>query len=224
MKKKVWIIPKMSFLLTTLQACVKCFLLIFLLSINSVSIYAQIDNTMIIRGVTIDKNGNPIKGITIEAAGGLNSTETAEDGTFSMEVSRWLKSVTASAPGMHNKTIILNGTNEKPLVFKMKEDKKYNPKHLKGNMTLHGTIVDNNGNPLPGAKIDAKGTNLNTITDADGSFSIEIPRSLRKIIISYPGLHKTTVYLHGRADNPLVLKIGKHSSGIINVNGNFSLF
>lgn len=201
---------------TALCAGFKRVLTMAFLSSFAMTMQAQVATTMTLQGVAVDRNGNPLKGVTIEAAGGITSTETADDGTFSMEVSRWLKSITASGVGLHNKTVKLKDNMNQPIVIKMKMNPDYDPQHLKGNMTLHGTILDKNGNPLPGAKIEAKKLNLNTITDADGSFSMEVPRSLNKVKISYPGLMEATVYLHGRADNPLILQMGKFDGRLMN--------
>lgn len=185
---------------------------------------AQTSNTIVIQGVVYDKNGNVFSGVTIEAAGGITSTQTGEDGTFSMEVSRWLTSIKASAPGMHDIKVKLKGQKSQNLIIKMKEDPEYNPKGLKGNMTLHGTIIDKNGNGLPGVKIESGENELNTVTDADGSFSLEIPRSSEKVRITYPGLSKTVVYLHGRADEPLIIKMSKWTSKLLSEGSSYSLF
>ncbi|MBX3241676.1 MAG: TonB-dependent receptor [Chitinophagaceae bacterium] len=39
---------------------------------------------------------------------------------------------------------------------------------------VRGVIVDAEGNPLPGASVIVKGTNTSAVTEADGSFSIEV--------------------------------------------------
>lgn len=40
---------------------------------------------------------------------------------------------------------------------------------------LSGTVVDENGDPLPGAAVLVKGTSNGTVTDADGSFILSVP-------------------------------------------------
>ena len=40
---------------------------------------------------------------------------------------------------------------------------------------LSGTVVDENGDPLPGAAVLIKGTSDGTVTDADGAFSLSVP-------------------------------------------------
>lgn len=63
------------------------------------SMGAMAQATKTIKGAVIDKSGNPLPGATVEATGGAESVTTDADGTFTMEVPIWLKSVTAKYPG-----------------------------------------------------------------------------------------------------------------------------
>ena len=45
-------------------------------------------------------------------------------------------------------------------------------------VTVTGTVTDSQGNPLPGATVQVKGTNVGVLTDAGGRFSIETGRAL----------------------------------------------
>lgn len=72
---------------------------------------AHAQSTKEIRGFVIDKNGNPIPGAKVQATGGAEMTVTDADGTFSMEVSKWLKSLTATYPGMKSKKAKLKEQN-----------------------------------------------------------------------------------------------------------------
>src|SRR6478752_2651720 len=53
--------------------------------------------------------------------------------------------------------------------------------------SITGKITDANGNPLPGATINAKGTAVGVSTKDDGTFSIAVPSSVRTLIISDVG-------------------------------------
>ena len=80
--------------------------LLFLLMGTGLSMMAQ--TTIEVRGGVVDKkNGTPLPGAKVEATGGAESTVTDADGSFSLEVSRWQKSITATYPGMNKKSMKL---------------------------------------------------------------------------------------------------------------------
>lgn len=54
--------------------------------------------------------------------------------------------------------------------------------------TVRGTVLDEEDVPVIGASIVLKGTSLGTITDFDGSFSIEIPSGDQVLIFSFVGM------------------------------------
>src|SRR5699024_10689129 len=56
-----------------------------------------------------------------------------------------------------------------------------------GQNIIKGTILDDNGLPLPGANISVKGTTVGATTDFDGEFSISTDRESGVLIISYIG-------------------------------------
>ncbi|NJB85812.1 iron complex outermembrane receptor protein [Lewinella marina] len=53
--------------------------------------------------------------------------------------------------------------------------------------TITGTVVDEAGDPLPGAYITVKGSTLGTSTDADGTYSISVPEAARNLVFSFLG-------------------------------------
>lgn len=75
-------------------------------------------NTKVITGAVIDKNGNPLPNALVEATGGAESVTTDADGSFRIEVPIWLKSLTAKYAGMKDKTIKIE--NNSQIVFEMK--------------------------------------------------------------------------------------------------------
>lgn len=52
-----------------------------------------------VNGAVVDPNGNPLPGAVVSATGGAETTIVESDGTFSLEVPVYLKSLTASYPG-----------------------------------------------------------------------------------------------------------------------------
>lgn len=53
---------------------------------------------------------------------------------------------------------------------------------------IKGAVVDKNGNPLPGAQVEATGGAESTTTDADGTFSLEVPMWLKSATARYAGM------------------------------------
>ncbi len=52
---------------------------------------------------------------------------------------------------------------------------------------VHGTVFDESNEPLPGVNIQIKGTNFGTVTDLDGSFSLQINDFEATLILSFIG-------------------------------------
>lgn len=53
---------------------------------------------------------------------------------------------------------------------------------------VSGVVVYENGEPVIGASIQAQGTTQGTISDYDGKFEMEVPESVKTLIISYVGM------------------------------------
>ncbi|SET49162.1 TonB-linked outer membrane protein, SusC/RagA family [Draconibacterium orientale] len=65
------------------------------------------------------------------------------------------------------------------------------------NITVKGTIVDESGEPLPGATIQQQGTTNGTITDIDGNFSLSVPADAT-LSISFIGYKSIEVAIDGK--------------------------
>lgn len=78
---------------------------------------AQVEQKTV-RGVVLDTNGNPIAGAEVMAPGGGASTITDADGSFSMTVSPYLKTLTATYAGMGSKKMKVRF--DRDMVFNMK--------------------------------------------------------------------------------------------------------
>jgi TonB-linked SusC/RagA family outer membrane protein len=65
---------------------------------------------------------------------------------------------------------------------------------------ITGTVSDEKGTTLPGATVTAKGTNTAVTTDVNGKFTIEIPASVKALLITFVGMQEETVTL-GRGTN-----------------------
>ncbi len=64
--------------------------------------------------------------------------------------------------------------------------------------TVTGKITDENGEGLPGATIQEKGTSNGTITDVNGSYSLTVPQNA-VLTISFVGYEMQEVALNGRS-------------------------
>lgn len=53
--------------------------------------------------------------------------------------------------------------------------------------TVTGTVVDTKGDPMPGAKVQVKGTNEYVITNMDGTFSMQLDNPKSKLVSQYVG-------------------------------------
>lgn len=57
---------------------------------------------------------------------------------------------------------------------------------------IKGAVIDKNGNPLPGAVVEATGGAESATVDADGTFSMEVPVWLKKVTARYAGMESKT--------------------------------
>ena len=53
---------------------------------------------------------------------------------------------------------------------------------------VSGVVVDGNGEPIIGASIQAKGTTQGTISDYDGKFEMNVPESVKTLVVSFVGM------------------------------------
>lgn len=61
-------------------------------------------------------------------------------------------------------------------------------------ITIKGTVTDNEGQPLPGANVIVKGTALGTQTDFDGNYTLEMPKN-SVLSFSYIGFETKEITL-----------------------------
>ena len=56
-----------------------------------------------------------------------------------------------------------------------------------------GTVLDENGDPLPGASVMIEGTSEGTATDADGNFSLLVHKPGTTLVVSYVGMETSRI-------------------------------
>ena len=79
-------------------------------------------------------------------------------------------------------------------------------------VSIKGTVVDANGEPLIGASVVEKGNTSNgAVADFDGNFSLNVPSESSVIVVSYVGM------------NSQELKVGKQRTFQITPSDNTTL-
>ncbi len=58
---------------------------------------------------------------------------------------------------------------------------------------VSGVVVDSKGEPIIQASVIAKGTTIGTATDIDGKFKMEVPASVKTLVVTYIGMEKKEV-------------------------------
>lgn len=71
---------------------------------------------------------------------------------------------------------------------------------------ISGKVRDSTGAPLIGVSLKVKGTNMGTVTDAGGNFSLSIPNDNAVLEVSYIGYNTREIPVEGKKDLNIVLK------------------
>lgn len=90
--------------------------------------------------------------------------------------------------------------------------------------TVHGYVIDKNGNPLAGAEVIAAGGGESAITDADGSFTLQVSPFLKALIAKYAGMEAKKMKINGQGDMVFNMKEKWPTRAFINVLGTYSYF
>lgn len=67
-------------------------------------------------------------------------------------------------------------------------------------ITVSGTVVDQDGVSLPGVNIVVKGTAIGTVTDGNGNFTLSVPAGRNTLIVSYVGYITQEVDIDNRTN------------------------
>ena len=67
------------------------------------------------------------------------------------------------------------------------------PAWMWAQMTVTGTVLDENGDGAIGANVVVEGTTVGTVTDFDGQFELNVPEGKKNLVISYLGYKTVTV-------------------------------
>lgn len=58
---------------------------------------------------------------------------------------------------------------------------------------VSGVVEDEQGQPIIGASVIAKGTTIGTATDIDGKFKMDVPATVKTLIVTFMGMEKKEV-------------------------------
>ncbi|WP_423146002.1 TonB-dependent receptor [Rubrolithibacter danxiaensis] len=94
---------------------------------------------------------------------------------------------------------------DQPLTYKIfqqtivlrKKDEVHGTKAL-SLQTIQGTVTDNKGQPLPGVSVKIKGTNVGTVTDVNGNYSITASNGNGTLVFSFIGFTTQEVAINNR--------------------------
>jgi Ca-activated chloride channel family protein len=75
----------------------------------------------------------------------------------------------------------------------------------KTDRTITGTVKDQNGVGISGATINAKGTNIATVSDANGKFSLTVSDKIKLLEVTYVGYNTITVDITDKSDYLVIL-------------------
>ena len=73
-----------------------------------------------------------------------------------------------------------------------------NSVHAQQKQIVKGTVVDDKRLPLIGASITVKGTNVKTLTNSNGEFSIAVPEGKEILVVAYVGMVNKEVSVAGK--------------------------
>ena len=72
-------------------------------------------------------------------------------------------------------------------------------KELLQQPTVKGTILDAEGQPMPGVNITVEGTTIGVMTDADGKYSIKVTDTNATLVFSFVGFNTEKIAIQGKS-------------------------
>ena len=103
-------------------------------------------------------------------------------------------------------------TDDIILVSSRDSDKKQENKSANGAITLTGTVLDENGEPVIGASVLIKGSRIGTSTGLDGEFSLKDVRKGDILRVNYVGYHPEEVSV--KDNSQLTIKMTPSSTNL----------
>ena len=89
---------------------------------------------------------------------------------------------------------------------------------LMADITISGTVKDDNGDPLPGASVTVAGTTIGTVTDIDGKYTLEVDENAT-VIFSFIGFEPQEVAVGNQSEINITLEANVSSLNEVVVVG-----
>lgn len=83
------------------------------------------------------------------------------------------------------------------VIFPFSNKEYPNPVNQQSEVLIRGQVTDINGNPIPGVTVQVKGTQLGTITDINGNYTIRIPEDTQILVFSFIGMKTQEIAVNG---------------------------
>lgn len=157
----------------------------------------QVSATSLAQKVSIKASNQPLSAIFDQI-----STQTGYDFAYTTKTLENAKPVTINVKNEELDQVLKKIFDGQPLEFTIKDrfvtvtvkqptifDKIKSALNL-DKIEVHGTVIDENGQPLSGATVIVKGTSNSTITDANGEFTLTKVPAGATLVISYVGYDK----------------------------------
>ncbi len=87
--------------------------------------------------------------------------------------------------------------------------------YMSAQKSITGKVIDSSGEPLLGANIIGVGTTVGTITDLDGSFSLNLPETVNEVEVSYIGFDTKIIDITGLSNIDITLAEGEVLSEVV---------
>ena len=132
---------------------------------------SQLQDTTVqptVTGRVIDNNCEPLIGASVVVKGTNVGTSTDIDGRFSIKAPQG-STLIVNYVGYHSREVLVNGNQ-------LAIEPLSRPQATTVQPTVTGQVIDKNGEAVIGATVSVKGTNVTTVTDFDGRFSIKAPQ------------------------------------------------
>lgn len=88
---------------------------------------------------------------------------------------------------------------------------------ISAQVTLRGTVTNENGDPVPGATVQIEGSTTSATTDETGNFILQLSDGYETIVISGEGIQTQKIYLTGQNSIAITAKSSSSSDNVVNM-------